>query len=478
MHHAKPAVFPEKFLWSAASAAYQAEGAWDADGKGPSVWDHFTCQPGRTFQGSTGKIAVDHYHRFAEDVALMAEMGLKAYRFSVSWPRVIPEGRGRINEAGLDFYERLLDALLEKNITPILTLYHWDLPQALQDLYGGWEDRRVVEDFENYCTTLFRRLGDRVKHWISLNEQNYNLINAYQLGTHPPAVCDRGRFFQANHHAFLANAQAIAAFRTVVPDGRIGPSFAYSPAYPASAAPADMLAFENAEEFTNHWWLDTYCRGCYPEAALAYLRETGEAPRIQAGDEKILMAGRPDFIGVNYYQSLTYTTNPPDGIGMRPINTSGRKGTTPASGVAGLYRTAPNPHLATTDWDWAIDPEGLRIGLRRLSSRYGLPMLISENGLGAFDKVTDDGRIHDADRIAYLNDHIGACRDAIADGVALIGYCVWSFTDLLSWLNGYQKRYGLVYVDRDETDGGSLRRLCKDSFFWYRRIIATNGLIP
>lgn len=475
MHHSQAVAFPEGFLWGAASAAYQVEGGWNADGKGPSVWDTFAHLPGKTFRGSHGDVAVDHYHRYAEDIALMAEMGLKAYRFSVSWPRVFPRGRGTPNEAGLAFYDRLIDGLRAQGIEPVLTLYHWDLPEALQTEYGGWESRRVIADFEHYCVTLFRRFGDRVKYWVSLNEQNFNLGNAYLLGTHPPAVQDRKRFYTANHHAFLANAAAIAAFRRHVPDGRIGPSFAYSPAYPASCAPADMLAFENAETFTNHWWLDVYCLGRYPGAALAWLQARGEAPDMAPGDAALLRAGRPDFIGVNYYQSLTYADNPPDGVTLQRINTTGQKGTTPSSGVPGLYRTVPNPAVPTSNWDWAIDPTGLRIGLRRLASRYALPLLVTENGLGEFDTLEADDRVHDGYRIDYLRAHVEACREALADGVELLGYCAWSFTDILSWLNGYQKRYGFVYVDRDEQDVRTLRRIRKDSFYWYRDVIARHG---
>lgn len=475
MHHRKFKEFPEGFLWGAASAAYQVEGAWDLDGKGPSVWDTFCKQPGTTFQGSNGDIAVDHYHRFKEDVALMAEMGLKAYRFSVSWPRIYPAGRGALNEPGLAFYEALIDALLEHKIEPVLTLYHWDLPQALQDEYGGWEDRRIIADFENYCVTLFRRFAGKVKYWVSLNEQNYNLTNAYQLGAHPPALQDRKRFFAANHIAFLANAKAIRTFRHYVPDGLIGPSFAYSPAYPASCHPKDMLAFENAEEFTNDWWLDTYCLGRYPQAALAYLRETGEVPDILPGDLDLMRQGLPDFIGVNYYQTLTYTDNPLDGQTVQRINTTGKKGSTLSSGVPGLYKTAPNPHIETTNWDWNIDPTGLRIGLRRLSARYALPIMITENGLGEFDHLEEGDRIRDDYRISYLKGHIIACKLAMSDGVELLGYCAWSFTDILSWLNGYQKRYGFVYVNRDEQNAKDLRRIRKDSYYWYRTVIANNG---
>jgi 6-phospho-beta-glucosidase len=475
MHHQRLSAFPAGFLWGAASAAYQVEGGWNEDGKGPSVWDVFCREPGRTFHNSNGDVAVDHYHRYEEDIALMAEMGLKAYRFSVSWPRVLPQGRGEVNEAGVLFYDKLIDCLRAHGIEPVLTLYHWDLPQALQDEYGGWEDRRVIADFDDYCRLLFTRFGSKVKYWVSLNEQNYNTINAFQLGTHPPAVQDRKRFYNANHIAFLANATVIASFRQLVPNGLIGPSFAYSPAYPASCQPQDMLAYENAEEFTNYWWLDTYCFGRYPQAALAHLLQVGEGPLILPGDLELLQQGRPDFVGVNYYQSLTYTDNPLDGVTMQRINTTGEKGSTPASGVPGLYKTSVNPHLETNSWDWAIDPVGMRISLRRLASRYALPLMVTENGLGDFDHLEAGDKVHDAARIAYLQSHVIACKQAISDGVDLIGYCAWSFTDILSWLNGYQKRYGFVYVNRDENDARDLRRVRKDSFFWYQKIIAEHG---
>jgi 6-phospho-beta-glucosidase len=229
MHHHKFNDFPNGFPLGRRLRRLSGGRGLEREGKGPSVWDSFTKLPGKTFEGSNGDVAVDHYHRVEEDVALMAEMGLKAYRFSVSWPRIYPTGRGEVNEAGLAFYDRLIDALLAHGIEPVLTLYHWDLPQALQDEYGGWEDRRIIDDFERYCVTLYQRFAGKVKYWVSLNEQNYNLTNAYQLGTHPPAVQDRKRFFAANHIAFLANARVIKAFRQHVPNGLIGPSFAYSP---------------------------------------------------------------------------------------------------------------------------------------------------------------------------------------------------------------------------------------------------------
>lgn len=471
--HVKP--FPESFLWGAASAAYQVEGAWNADGKGLSTWDVFTKIPGKTFKGSNGDVAVDHYHRYREDVALMAEMGLKAYRLSVSWPRVYPRGRGEINGAGLHFYSTLIDELLSHAIEPIVTLYHWDAPQSLMEEYGGWESRRIIEDFDNYCVTLYEHFGDRVRYWVSLNEQNYDLHHGFITSMHPPGVKDRKRFYEANHIAFLANARAIESFRQHVPGGKIGPSFAYSPAYPLTSHPSDVLACENAEALTNDWWLDVYCRGTYPQAPLRYLAEQGLGPTIEDGDAELLQRGVPDFLGVNYYRTITYEANPLDGVSEGAINTTGQKGSAQETGIPGLYKTARNPHLDTTSWDWAIDPTGLRTGLRRLTSRYGLPVLITENGLGAFDTVDSNDTVNDEYRIDYLRSHIDQCRQAISDGVDLLGYCVWSFTDVLSWLNGYQKRYGLVYVNRDESDQKDLRRIRKRSFFWYQDVIRTNG---
>lgn len=477
MIHKKLADFPNGFLWGAASAAYQIEGAWDEDGKGPSIWDNYVRIPGTTFKGTNGNVAVDHYHRYKEDVALMKEMGLKAYRFSIAWTRIFPNGRGEPNEAGLKFYDDLIDELIKNNITPVITVYHWDLPQALQDEYGGWEGRQIIEDFNNYCVAMFKRYGDRVKYWVSLNEQNVFIGHGYINNVHPPKVVDAKRMYAANHIANLANAKVIQSFRTIVPDGKIGPSFAYSPAYPASNKPEDIIAAENAEELTSFWWMDVYAWGEYPKAMWDYLVREGQAPEILPGDMELLKAGKPDFMGMNYYQTATYAMNPLDGAcaNAGSMNTTGKKGTSPEMGVPGLYKTAPNPNLETTDWDWKIDPVGLRVALRRVTSRYKMPILISENGLGAFDKLEAGDVVNDDYRIAFIKRHVEECQQAITDGVDLLGYCVWSYTDLLSWLNGYQKRYGFVYVNRDEESEKDLRRIKKKSFYWYKKVIETNG---
>ncbi|MDD6793835.1 MAG: glycoside hydrolase family 1 protein [Clostridiaceae bacterium] len=467
--------FNKDFLWGSASAAYQVEGAWNEDGKGESVWDRYTKIDGTTYMGTNGDVAVDHYHRYKEDVALMKEMGLKAYRFSIAWTRIYPNGNGEVNEKGLQFYDNLINELIENDIKPIITIYHWDLPAHLQDLYGGWESRKIIDDFNNYCITLYKRFGDRVKHWVSLNEQNVFIGLGYGTALHPPGVKDEKRKLAANHIANLANAKAIESFRKYVPDGMIGPSFAYSPSYPASSRPSDVLANENAQELNSYWWLDVYCRGEYPKFAYKYYENLGIAPTIEDGDLELLKKGKPDFIGINYYQTGTIAMNPLDGVGASSkMNNSGKKGSSEESGIPGVFKNVKNQYLETTNWDWTIDPMGLRIGLRRLTNRYGLPILITENGLGEFDKV-EDGKVNDDYRIDYLKAHVKACKEAITDGVNLLGYCTWSFTDLLSWLNGYQKRYGFVYVDKSEKEEGTLNRLKKKSFYWYKDIISSNG---
>lgn len=468
--------FKDDFLWGSASAAYQVEGAYNTDGKGTSIWDEYVKISGNTFKDTNGNIAVDHYNKYKEDVRLMKEMGLKAYRFSIAWTRIFPNGTGEVNEKGLKFYENLIDELLANGIEPVLTIYHWDLPQALQDLYGGWESRKIIDDFNNYCITLYKRFGDKVKYWVTLNEQNIFIGLGYELALHPPKVSDRKRMLEANHIASLANAKAIQSFREYVPNGMIGPSFAFGPNYAYSCKPEDVIAMENAEEINSYWWLDVYVNGHYPKIAWRYMERMGLEPTIEDGDMELLKAGKPDFMGVNYYRTTTIEMNPLDGIGRDgQMNSSGKKGSSKDQGIEGVYKTIKNPNLEATDWDWEIDAQGLRIAMRKITSRYNdLPILITENGLGAFDKLEESG-IHDNYRVEFLKAHIMACKEAVNDGVNLLGYCTWSFTDLLSWLNGYQKRYGFVYVDRDELDEKELKRYKKDSFYWYKKVIETNG---
>lgn len=474
MEHKQLDQFPQDFLWGSASAAYQVEGAWQEGGKGKSVWDEFVRIPGKTFKGTNGDVAVDHYHRFKEDVALMAEQGLKAYRFSVAWTRIFPNGRGEVNQEGLQFYQDLVDELLSHDIEPMLTLYHWDLPQALYDEYKGWESRKIIADFTNYAAVLFEAFRGKVKYWISLNEQNIFTSLGYMMEAHPPGVNDPKLFFEVNHIANLANASVINKFHELEMPGKIGPSFAYSPNYALNSDPANVLAAEDAEELNANFWMDVYLYGQYPIAAMKYLKDQGLAPTFEAGDAELLASAKPDFLGINYYQSNTDAFNPIDGVGAGKLNTTGEKGSSGESGMPGVFKRVENPFVERTNWDWEIDPEGLRIALRRITSRYRIPVLITENGLGEYDKL-EEGKVHDQYRIDYLQGHVHAIREAITDGATVLGYCTWSYTDLLSWLNGYQKRYGFVYVDQDENQDGSLDRYKKDSYYWYQAVIQENG---
>lgn len=472
--------FPKDFLWGSASAAYQIEGAWDKDGKSPSVWDKFVRIPGKTFKGTTGDVAVDHYHRYKEDIALMAEMGMKTYRFSIAWTRIYPNSMDEVNQKGLDFYQDIIDVCLENGIQPMITLYHWDLPQYLQDAYRGWESRQIIEDFEKYAVTLFKEYGNKVKYWITMNEQNIFTRLGWQSAQHPPGLSDEDKLhYQVNHHAFLAHAKAVEKFHEIVADGMVGASFAFHPSYALDTKPKNVLAKHDFDDLKNYWWMDVYAYGRYPRAAMKYLESKNIAPKIQAGDFELLKSAseKVDFMGVNYYRSDVVEHNPEDGVDNSGIvNVSGKKGTSTETGMAGIYKSPLNPHLPTTDWDWTIDPMGLRIGCREITSRYDLPIIISENGLGAFDKLEEDKSVHDPYRIKYIQEHLKQIKMAIDEGSDIIAYCTWSFTDLLSWLNGYQKRYGFVYIDQSEYESNpSLNRYKKDSYYWYKNIIETDG---
>ena len=447
--------FPKDFLWGSASAAYQVEGGWDADGKGVSNWDKFVRIPGKTFKATTGDKAVDHYHRYKEDVKLMAEMGLKTYRFSIAWTRIYPNGNGEVNEKGLEFYDNLINELLKYGIEPMVTVYHWDMPQALEDQYHGWESRKIVDDYVNYATTLFKRYGDRVKYWITMNEQNIFTGHGWLEGMHPPGkVDDMKTFYQVNHHANIAHAKSVIALKELHPEAKVGASFAYSPSYAYDRKPENAMAKADYDDLQNYYWMDAYAYGRYPRAAIQYLKSLGCAPVFEEGDEALMKkaASLIDFMGVNYYQTCVVEYNDINGVGSdHTMNNTGKKGTAKVQGVPGLYKKPQNEFLPTTDWDWTIDPMGIRMCCREITSRYDLPIVISENGLGAFDKL-EDGQIHDPYRIDYLKRHIEELKKACDDGCRVLAYCTWSYTDLLSWLNGYQKRYGFVYIDREEDE--------------------------
>lgn len=462
-------VFPKDFLWGAATASYQVEGAHDADGKGLSNWDVYSHLPGTTYMGTNGDIAADHYHRFKEDVALMAELGMKSYRFSVSWPRLFPKGRGEVNEAGVKFYSDLIDELLKYGIEPMLTMYHWDLPQALQDEIGGWESREIIDAFEGYARLLYERYGDRVKLWATFNETIVFTGLGYLTGMHPPGVKDPKRAIQACHHVFIAHARAVETFRKMGVQGQIGFVNVLQPNDPITNSAEDVKACELAEACFTHWFYDPVLKGEYPAELLAMAQTALGVPVFAPGDAELLKNNICDFIGVNYYKREMVAANyDVDGFEM---NTSGQKGSGKELGWKGLFKLVRNPNGRYTDWDWEIYPEGLTDAIMRINKRYGnVPIYITENGLGAKDPIVN-GEVLDQPRIDYLREHIQATGEAIKLGADVRGYYPWSFIDLLSWLNGYQKQYGFVYIDQ----ANGLARKKKLSFGWYQDVIRSNG---
>jgi beta-glucosidase len=446
--------FPATFLWGAATAAYQIEGAVNEDGRGASIWDTFSHTPGKTRDGDTGDIACDHYHRWQDDVRLMQELGLQAYRFSIAWPRVVPQGVGAINQRGLDFYDRLVDALLAANITPFATLYHWDLPQALQDR-GGWANRETVDAFLAYAEAVTRRLGDRVKHWITHNEPWVVAFVGNYQGRHAPGAKDLRTALQVAHHLLLSHGQAVPLIRAASPDAQIGITLDLSEIHPATDTPEDQAAARRFDGCWNRWFLDPlYGRG-YPADLVEFY---GELMPAVTADDLAQIAVPTDFLGINYY---------------RP--TWARAVSTDADQLG--FQALPGPELAAagheiTEMGWPVVPEGLTELLARVQRDYAPPALyITENG-AAYDDQPIDGAVNDPRRLAYLHGHFRAAQRAIAAGIPLSGYFVWSLLDNFEWALGYSKRFGLVYLDYP-----TQTRIVKASAAWYKRVIAANAVV-
>ena len=474
--------FPKDFLWGASTSAYQVEGAAQEDGKKLSQQDVINKDSYKVYGFATAEVASDQYHHYKEDVALMKEMGFKAYRFSIAWSRVFPDGTGPVNEKGLQYYRDLIDELRANGIEPIVTLYHYDLPWALVERYGGWLDRRVVADFEAYARCIINEFKDKVRYWTTINEQSI-IVQYWQQKCYIPEELQDGRHdqlrYQLNHHMNLAHAIACKLVHEMVPGGLVGSAIGYAPIYPLTSKPEDCMAAQNAQALRNDYYTDIYFKGEYNKAAMIYLQEHGLAPVVEPGDMELIREGTSDFLALNYYASECAKACPDDGtksIRYSGVNRSGKKGE--LSGFEthpGFYEMCKNPNLDTTDWDWAIDPTGMEYMLRDLYNRYGKPLMITENGLGAYDALTEDGKIHDDYRIDYLSKHIAALKKAMDQGVEVLAYCPWSAVDLLSTSNGVKKRYGFIYVDRTDDDPKECARLRKDSFYWYKNVIATNG---
>ncbi|WP_461225720.1 glycoside hydrolase family 1 protein [Lacticaseibacillus suihuaensis] len=472
--------FPKTFLWGASTSAYQVEGAATEDGKGLSQQDIIN-QENFTKRGfATAAVTSDHYHHYEEDVALMAEMGFSTYRFSIAWSRIFPAGVGKPNPAGVAFYHHLIDALKANGIEPIVTLYHYDLPWALVQKYGGWLNRQVVADFEAYARFVIMEYGQDVTYWTTINEQSIIVQYWTQKCYIPTNYQSQDQLrFQINHYMNLAHAIACNLVHELVPGGKVGAAIGYAPIYPLTSTPADQLAALNANDLRNWYYLDIYFKGFYNEGAFRYLKAHDLAPDIAPGDMALIKSGTSDFLALNYYASECAKACPDDGetpLQFSGVNWSGKKGA--ISGYEthpGYYQLCKNPALDTTDWDWAIDPDGMEYLLRDIYTRYNKPLMITENGIGAFDTLTTDHHVHDDYRISYLREHIRAVGHAIDAGVPVIAYCPWSALDLLSTSNGVKKRYGFIYVDRTDSDSKQAARIRKDSFYWYRGVIASNG---
>jgi beta-glucosidase len=432
--------FPKDFIWGAATASYQIEGAWQQDGRGESIWDRFSHTPGRVLNDDTGDIACDHYHHYREDAALLKQLHLQAYRFSIAWPRILPAGAGAVNCQGLDFYDRLVDALLAAGVTPYATLYHWDLPQVLQE-QGGWGNRDIIGRFADYTAVVAKLLGDRVRNWMTINEPWVIAFMGHRSGEHAPGLRDEKLALQVSHHLLAAHGAAVDVVRANAPGAKVGIVLSLSGIESAHGTPEETAAVEQAWQADAAWFLDPLFKGHYPPAV--WERVGALAPETRPGD-LALISRQTDFVGINYYFR----------------NVIGVDGRVPGSEY--------------TDMGWEVHAPGLERMLLRLKRGYRLPpILITENGAAFPDEVSADGKVHDARRTHYLQTHLTAVAQAIAQGVDVRGYFVWSLLDNFEWAYGYSKRFGIVHVDY-----ATLRRTLKDSAAWYAQTAALNALAP
>ena len=472
--------FPQDFLWGAASAANQCEGAWNVEGKGVSISDVMTSGTHKSPRRITPTIdeskyfypsheAVDFYHRYKEDIALCAEMGFKIFRMSINWTRIFPQGNETVpNEAGLAFYDKVFAELKKYNIEPLVTIYHNENPFYLTGLCNGWQDRRCIDYYMNFCQVLFERYKDVVKYWIPFNEinclttklGNWNHAGILHPGTEffTDQVDEPSARFAALHHQFVASARAVKLGKSINPNFRFGTMICHITVYPLTCDPEDILLTQQEDMLRNCFSGDVQVKGIYPYYIRRYFERNGISFEITQQDLQDIKEGTVDFYSFSYYMSNCIT---------------GQKNAAQVSG--NVMGGAKNPYLKATEWDWQIDPKGLRYTLNRVYDRYQVPIMVTENGLGARD-VVEDGKIHDDYRIDYLRQHIEQMRLAIDDGVDLIGYTPWSTMDLVSVSTGEMaKRYGFIYVDLDDAGNGTQNRLKKDSFYWYQKVISSNG---
>ncbi len=447
--------FPPGFAFGVATASYQIEGAVTEGGRRPSIWDTFAHTPGKTLNGDTGDVACDHYHRYAEDVELIASLGVTHYRFSLAWPRIQPDGKGPLNPAGLDFYARLVDSLLSHGIQPWVTLYHWDLPQALEDA-GGWPARDTAHRFADYAAATYQRLGDRVSHWTTLNEPWCSAFLGYFTGRHAPGRREPAASIRAVHHLLLGHGLATSAMRGLRSSNELGITLNLWPVSAASDSPSDVDAARRVDGISNRFFLDPILLGHYPADVLEDLAPVTDLTHLHDGDEQAI-AAPIDLLGVNYYTGLQVK----EGAGN------------PESGWVGSPNVESVPRgFPTTDMGWEIEPDGLRRLLLRLRQDYPTtPLYITENGIALRDSPDADGKVDDPDRIAFIDGHLRAAAQALADGVDLRGYFLWTFTDNFEWSFGFSKRFGLFYLDYP-----TQRRIPKTSAAWFAQVAKTGEL--
>ncbi len=475
--------FKEGFLWGGATAANQFEGGWDQGGKGPSVPDHMrggTVDIPRTWDYEIdpdvyypSHNAVDFYHHYAEDIALYGEMGFRCFRLSINWARIYPTGmEEEPNQEGLDFYHRVFAECAKYGIQPLVTIHHYELPWGLSVKYNGWLGREVIDHYLRYCKTLFTEFKDEVTLWLTFNEINNavqvtgRILELGMQGIDGKPMFDivetdemKSDRFTALHNQFVASALAVKMAHEINPENRVGMMTIGHPTYPHTSNPADVKASRDDMNLRMYFCADVQVRGHYPYFAQRYLRDNNITIRMEEGDLDILREGTVDFLSFSYYMSSDASADPEVALS-----------------AGNMFAGVKNPYLKASEWGWQIDPLGLRILLNDLYARYEFPLMVVENGIGAVDERSEDGKFHDTYRIAYLRDHIAAMRDAVEDGVDLMGYTMWGCTDLVSASTGeMKKRYGFVYVDLDNDGNGDLHREPKDSFYWYQRVIATNG---
>jgi beta-glucosidase len=448
--------FPHHFVWGAATSAYQIEGAAKEDGRGESIWDRFSATPNRVEDGSSGDVACDHYHRWAGDVDLMHRLDLSAYRFSIAWPRIVPRGRGTPNAAGLDFYDRLVDGLLKKGIAPYATLYHWDLPQALED-EGGWVSRETVEAFVSYTDAITRKIGDRVVGWITHNEPWCASMLGYGVGRHAPGIRDWPRALASSHHLLLSHGLAVNVIRANVKNASVGITLNLTPTVPASPSVEDYEASRHMDGHQNRWFLDPLYRRQYPADMIADYTDRGYLPRgmsfVRPGDMATI-ATQTDFLGVNYYNRTVCRSDRIPEEKNLPVS----------------VRLAPKSEW--TEMGWEVYPDGLFQILTRVALEYMVPKIfITENGASYSEGPDATGRVADMRRRRFVQDHLASAHRALAAGVPLAGYFVWSLLDNFEWERGYTQRFGITWVDY-----ATQKRVPKDCALWYRSVIAENGI--